>query len=67
MKCHLCGATCAEWQMELQILPMPQNKIDFLVRLKFRTYCKIAWLLVLSLKYFASANKTAPPFHVMAR
>lgn len=70
MKHHLCAATCAEQQMECQVLPVPQNKTDLLVRLKFRTYCRIARFLILPLEYFASANKTAntpPPFHLLAR
>ena len=70
MKYHLCGPTCAEQQVERQILPVPQNETDFFVILKFRTYCKIAWVLVLSLEYLDSANTTTnmpPPFHLMAQ
>lgn len=44
--CCLRAATCAEQQMERQVLPVPQNKVDFLVRQKFRTYCKIASFLI---------------------
>lgn len=70
MNYHPRGTTCAEQQTERQVLPVPQHKIDVFVRLKFRTYCKITWVPVLSLQYFASANKTAnrpPPFHLVAR